>query len=607
MAATIRLVDGERYHVTETLLGQNVELCLDLVPGLLSDRLDNPYFFGAGDVQTRVAAPWQPVWHYAAPGMQYDLTAGMAVSGNQSQMIRNFGGHEGGIAQIGRYVRKGETLKVTLWARAQNKPATIRVGLRPLRANLPEYSRANIEISACYFKPCEATLTASADDDTAVFYCVMPQMGTVYIDQIHLRAAGEGHLRRQTLDTIDAMHIGPLRFPGGHASSGYHWRNGTGPLHRRPHLHEAMFRFPDGMRYDFGTDEYLAMCRDLKIIPQITVNIGSGSCEEAAEWAAYCWNWWTGQGLEPPTMYWQIGNETYLAQEVGNCTPEMYVEVLRDFVPPIRKAYPKARIIAIASEGCSNLDPGWKPWRTIVLDQAQPDLYDLIDVHAYTGVPHDAAGPARQEAVVAAAAGMAANVTRAAADLASRGLDKLGKTVAITEWNMWHWATHHDNKGFYERYDVEHAMFSAMMVHHWARLGRQLELANFYNLLNVMGIILAKGPQFLVTPVADMFKLYRPAFGGDVLAIQADGPAIAGGTSPAIDAVCLRNDSGTYALLVNRDASGAVDVKLPAKAAECVIMSGKNPLDETMTTTIAKAVGNTVLLPPLSIARIRMV
>ncbi len=434
MSASIRTTGSAGYRVTETLLGQNVELCLDLVPGLLSDRLDNPYFFGAGDVQTRVAAGWQPVWHYAAPGMQYDLTLGMAVSGQQSQMIRNCAGHEGGICQIGRWVRKGETLKVTMWARAQNKPVQLRVGLRPLKARLPEYSCAMIDVNACYWKPYEATLAAPADDDATVFYCVMSQPGTVYIDQVHLRGATEGHLRGEMIGAIDAMHIGPLRFPGGHASSGYHWRNGTGPLHRRAHLYEAMFRFPDGMRYDFGTDEYLAMCRDLHIIPQITVNIGSGTVEEAREWAEYCWSWWTQQGLEPPTMYWQIGNETYLVQEVGNCTPEMYVDVLREFVPPIRKAYPKARIIAIASEGCSNIEPGWnKTWRTTVLDQAPPELYDLADVHHYSGVPHNAAGPVRQDALVAAADGMAGTVKSAATDLQSRGLDKLGKTVAITE------------------------------------------------------------------------------------------------------------------------------------------------------------------------------
>ena len=630
MTTTVRLAEAPAYRVSECLLGQNIEMCLDLAPGLLSERLDNPFFFGPGNWQSRIADGWQPARHYGTPGMRFELTPGMALSPWQSQLLHNFSGREDGICQIGRYIRKGEKLRVTLWARVQSRPASLRVSLRPLQASLPDYSQATIEITSAYWKGYEAVLDAPADDDAAVFSCVMPAAGMVYLDQIHLCPQDEGHLRRQVVQAIDAMHIGPLRFPGGHASCDYHWRHGTGPLHRRAHLPDVEFRFPEGMRYDFGTDEYLGLCRDLKIVPQITVNIGTGTPEEAGDWAAYCWNWWKQQGLQPPAMYWQIGNETYLVQEIGNCTPEMYVQTLREYVPLIRKAYPSARMIIMGQESYSSADPGNKPWRAPVLDQAPPDLYDLVDVHHYAKIRHDIQGPARQEALVSAAQGMANAVVKADADLKARGLDKAGKTLAITEWNLWHWASHHDGKGFYERYDVEHALFTATMVHHWVRMGRRLELANFYNLLNVMGIILAKGPKFQVTCVADVFRLYRPAFPATVLATEIDCPALAGGAAAALDAICLRAGApggadaalpnagasdaaiapGTYVLLVNRDARQALEVELPGqlgRPVETVMMTGKDPFDEAMPTAPAgPAQGKTIHLPPLSIARVKM-
>ncbi len=152
-------------------------------------------------------------------------------------------------------------------------------------------------------------------------------------------------------------------------------------------------------------------------------------------------------------------------------------------------------------------------------------------------------------------------------------------------------------------------MFTAMMLHHWVRLGRQLELANFYNLVNVMGILLAKGPRFEITPPADVFKLYRPAFGGEVQAIELEGPTIAGGKSPALDAICLKGDGGAYVLVINRDAEQSVPLALPAelgRAADCTLMVGREPLDEKMPTTTLPA-GATITLPPLSIARVKMV
>ena len=79
----------------------------------------------------------------------------------------------------------------------------------------------------------------------------------------------------------------------------------------------------------------------------ITVNISTGTPEEAKEWAEYCAKWYENRGLDLPLMYWQIGNEHYGHWEIGNMTGEMYVDTLKEFVPGIRFGYPNASIIAL--------------------------------------------------------------------------------------------------------------------------------------------------------------------------------------------------------------------------------------------------------------------
>ena len=53
----------------------------------------------------------------------------------------------------------------------------------------------------------------------------------------------------------------------------------------------------------FGTDEFLNFCRLAGTQPQICVNLGSGTVEEAVEWVKYVNARW-GKGVT-----WELGNE----------------------------------------------------------------------------------------------------------------------------------------------------------------------------------------------------------------------------------------------------------------------------------------------------------
>ncbi|MBN1249326.1 MAG: alpha-N-arabinofuranosidase, partial [Anaerolineae bacterium] len=75
-------------------------------------------------------------------------------------------------------------------------------------------------------------------------------------------------------------HLPLLRWPGGNFVSGYHWRDGVGPVDARPTLPNPAW---EGLEFNlFGTDEFIAFCRAVGCEPMICVNAGNGTPDEAA-------------------------------------------------------------------------------------------------------------------------------------------------------------------------------------------------------------------------------------------------------------------------------------------------------------------------------------
>jgi hypothetical protein len=87
--------------------------------------------------------------------------------------------------------------------------------------------------------------------------------------------------------------------------------------------------------------------------------------------------------------------------------------------------------------------------------------------------------------------------------------------AAVTEWNLWRRASHYDGQGFLEPYDVTHGLYVAAALNHFCRLAPEMELANFYNLLNLMGLWISRGATVQAAPAADVFRLYRPTLPGE--------------------------------------------------------------------------------------------
>ena len=193
------------------------------------------------------------------------------------------------------------------------------------------------------------------------------------------------------------MKLPLLRFPGGNFVSGYHWRDGVGPIDQRPVLPNPAWH---GMEWNHvGTDEWINLCRLVGAEPMICVNAGNGTAEEAADWVRYCNDPATTpmgklraeNGHEQPynVKIWEVGNELCGEWQIGFTDGDGYARRYAMFAPEMLKADPDISLIAngliqvlekseLISRG---VDPQWN----YKLMEYNGDLVRSISVHSLVG------------------------------------------------------------------------------------------------------------------------------------------------------------------------------------------------------------------------------
>lgn len=159
----------------------------------------------------------------------------------------------------------------------------------------------------------------------------------------------DGRIDPQRLDLVRRMGPSSLRFPGGAQSDLYHWERGMGPQRQRgenQHFHSKRMQ-PTVM----GTVEFLQLCAATGARPLITVNVPTGTAEEAARWVHACnvkglIDPATGQRL-PRVDDWEIGNEPYLRDEAQPdlaLEPEAFARRADAFIRAMRAVDPAIRV-----------------------------------------------------------------------------------------------------------------------------------------------------------------------------------------------------------------------------------------------------------------------
>ena len=107
----------------------------------------------------------------------------------------------------------------------------------------------------------------------------------------------------------------------------------------------------------FGTDEFIAFCREVGAEPFICTNAGTGTPEEMSDWVEYC-NLDIGEwsalrkanGHEKPfkVPYWSIGNENWGRGEMGAKTANEWARFAHESAKMMKRADPDIEL-SIAS------------------------------------------------------------------------------------------------------------------------------------------------------------------------------------------------------------------------------------------------------------------
>ena len=173
-------------------------------------------------------------------------------------------------------------------------------------------------------------------------------------------------IRKQFVDDMKRIGAPNLRWPGGCFADGYHWRDGIGAAERRPRTYNYWeHRMPPGLNHtesnEFGTHEFMRLCRLVGAEPYVAANVGSGSPQEFHDWVSYG-NAPRGtlslaqerarNGDEAPfnIKYWGVGNESWGCG--GNMSGGEYATLYRQYIaqvpvylPPLLRGHGPARAL----------------------------------------------------------------------------------------------------------------------------------------------------------------------------------------------------------------------------------------------------------------------
>jgi len=419
----------------------------------------------------------------------------------------------------------------------------------------------------------------------------------------------DGRLDPDLVRLARELGVTVVRYPGGYFSDFYHWRQGVGdPGKRMELLHQA--GDPGRSQPLFGTEEALQFAREIGAELLITVNAGSGTAQEAADWVRHVNR--SGRRVR----FWEVGNELYIKDESAmskaiSIDPATYAARFIEFARAMRAADPGITIGAIggSNQGRYAL-VSYPDWNRILLQRAGTQI-DFLAVHnAYAPVAVDGRGDPRTvyRAMLAAPVLVAKNLQTLEREIAQYAPANPRLRVAVTEWGPFF---QFDTKGRYIDHNktLGSAVYAASVLK--ALVESRVELANMHTLhdYSMMGWIAPLNPSFPPqpnwAPTARYYamQLFTRHFGDRLVRSTSSGPSFdstavglvdAVREAPALEVVASLGANGRtlHLIVTNKHFDQAIDAAIvlrafaPATQASAWLLSGTGIDAHTGTTHI---------------------
>ena len=315
--------------------------------------------------------PWEPL--DPKQGNRYEPRWGNAANSWRSLVVMGVPGQPTGIRQqVYLPVQRELTYNGSFFARHLSGPSTLTISFR-VRDSNEVLASVKIEATSEEWKAYDFQLQVPAGElhrlEPADFVVELSGDERVDLDQFSLMPADAiDGLDPDEVAMAKSMETSLVRF-GGNFTSGYHWRDGIGSRQKRVTMLNIAWGIPE---YNtFGTDEFLRFCDLIGAEPQIALNLGSGTPQEAADWVRYVNEHWHQHG----GLLWELGNELWGDWNVGWPTTDEIAGRTLAFSKAVHAVDPTARLIATGG------DPEWfSSWNAHQLSNPA-GTFDYLSTH----------------------------------------------------------------------------------------------------------------------------------------------------------------------------------------------------------------------------------
>jgi len=398
----------------------------------------------------------------------------------------------------------------------------------------------------------------------------LEQLGGVIYDGVWVgedsHVANDKGIRRKFLESMRAVQAPVIRWPGGCFADSYDWRDALGK--DRPNR-TAFWTQQDNNQ--FGTHEFMHVCRATGAEPYLAANVRSGTARDFYQWVEYCnapvssgstlAKERAANGSEDPfnVRYWGVGNESWGCG--GDMTPEEYASEYRKFTAwtPRYESQNELRLVACGPNG-DHVDWTRRVMHSILKDAAGHQPWGL-SVHYYTSgtgrkfASGDAINFNNDEFydLLARSSIMETIITDHWTALAES--DPQHKTrLVVDEWGAWY------GKGtmigpeynLSQQLTLRDALLAGITLDIFQRHADKVAMANVAQTINCLhSLMLARGDQFVTTPVFNVFQMYAAHRGGTGVRANFQAatipnplaaPASIGGSPASGGTVDARND-----------------------------------------------------------------
>ena len=377
--------------------------------------------------QLGLPLPWEPL--VSSQGNRYEPRWGDAANSSRSLEIMALPTGETGIRQR-IYLPVQRTLEYdgSIWVKHLSGPGAVAVSIRKRDGGEQILSEAKLDVNSPDWTRYAFHLTLKPGEvdrlEPVSFVVSLSNDARALVDEISLMPAD--NIDGMDPDVIQmARDLKPsvVRF-GGNFTSGYHWRDGIGPREKRVSMLNLAWGIPE---YNtFGTDEFLRFCELVHAQPQIALNLGTGTPDEAADWVRYVDDHW---GNKKGGLLWELGNELWGNWNTGYPARDQIGDRTRSFSEAVRKVDPTAKLIATGA------DPdNFREWNAVQL-RNPPGTFNYLSTHFVVGVDNVQLRDASNEFIAQAAFAMPVGLAKRLGEMTEQ-IQQAGHDtkIAFTEW-----------------------------------------------------------------------------------------------------------------------------------------------------------------------------